>query len=253
MNKLEKIFKNKKVCIPFLTAGDPTMDITEKLLYLCEEEGADMIELGVPFSDPAGEGNLRQEANERALAAGCTTDKIFEMLEKAAKKIKVPIVLRSYLNPVCTYGKEKFLERCTSCRIAGLIIADLPFEERDELEDLCRAHRLPLLFVAAPAPENRIRNIARNAEGFVYCLAKDRKKAVTLLDTLRRNSDVPCVAGMSDTEREEDLEQIRGFDGAVLETGLTRITGCYGENCLVYATQYMRKIRRILNSFVNEC
>ena len=133
MSKIAKAFENKKAFIPFVTAGDPTLDVTEQLLYEMQKAGADLIEIGIPFSDPTAEGPVIQEANERALAEGCTTDKIFDMLKRAKEKITVPMVFLTYVNPIFTYGKERFMKQCVESGIDGLIVPDMPYEEREEL------------------------------------------------------------------------------------------------------------------------
>ena len=128
MSRISDAFKNGKAFIPFVTAGDPTLDVTKEIVIEMEKRGADIIELGIPFSDPIAEGPVIQEANERALAAGCTIDKLFDMVKDLRKTVKVPIVYLTYINPIHTYGKEKFMNRCNECGIDGLIIPDLPVE-----------------------------------------------------------------------------------------------------------------------------
>ena len=137
MSKIAKAFENKKAFIPFVTAGDPTLDVTEQLLYEMQKAGADLIEIGIPFSDPTAEGPVIQEANERALAEGCTTDKIFDMLKRAKEKITVPMVFLTYVNPIFTYGKERFMIQCVESGFDGLIVPDMPYEEREELAPAC--------------------------------------------------------------------------------------------------------------------
>ena len=122
MSKISEAFKDTKAFIPFITGGDPSLEITEQLLYAMEEAGADIIEIGIPFSDPIAEGPVIQAANERALAAGCTTDRLFETVKKAREKVQVPMVFLTYLNPIFTYGKERFMERCRECGIQGVIV-----------------------------------------------------------------------------------------------------------------------------------
>ena len=128
MNRIQEAFQNKKAFIPFITGGDPSLEITERLLYAMEEAGADLIEIGIPFSDPTAEGVVIQKANERALEAGCTTDKLFDTIKRARKKVRVPMVFLTYVNPIYTYGKERFMKRCVECGIDGLIVPDMPFE-----------------------------------------------------------------------------------------------------------------------------
>ena len=171
MSRIQNAFKNGKAFIPFITAGDPDLDTTEKLIYAMEKAGADLIELGVPFSDPTAEGPVIQEANERALANGCTTDKLFDMMEKVRKNTEIPIVYLTYLNPIYAYGKEKFMKKCQECGVDGLIIPDLPYEEKDELSDVCKKYGIDMISLITPTSQERVTMIAKEAEGFVYCVS----------------------------------------------------------------------------------
>lgn len=129
-DRIAKAFDHGKAFIPFITGGDTSLEVTRQLLIAMEEAGADLIEIGLPFSDPIAEGVVIQQANERALAAGCTTDKLFDMVKEARKTVEIPLVILTYINPIFTYGKEKFMKRCEECGIDGLIVPDLPLEER---------------------------------------------------------------------------------------------------------------------------
>ena len=137
MSRIHEAFENKKAFIPFITAGDPDLNTTAELLVAVAEAGADLIEVGIPFSDPTAEGPVIQEADERALAAGCTTDKLFAMLSQVRPKLDIPVVFMTYMNPVFTYGKERFLQKCLEVGMDGIIIPDLPYEEKDEMSGLC--------------------------------------------------------------------------------------------------------------------
>lgn len=150
MIKIETAFKSGKAFIAFVTGGDPTLEVTEKLIPAMAEAGADLIEIGLPFSDPIAEGVVIQDANERALAAGCTTDKLFDMVSRVSKKVSVPLVFLTYINPIFTYGKEKFLRRCAQSGISGLIVPDMPFEEKGELKSVCAEYGVDIISMIAP-------------------------------------------------------------------------------------------------------
>ena len=150
MSRIAQAFQNGKAFIPFVTGGDPDLETTEKLLVAMQEAGADLIEIGLPFSDPIAEGIVIQEANERALSAGCTTDKLFDMVKRARQTVTVPMVFMTYINPIFTYGKEKFMKRCVECGIDGLIVPDLPYEEKGEIKDVCEAYGVDLISMIAP-------------------------------------------------------------------------------------------------------
>ena len=160
MIKIKEAFQSGKAFIGFLTAGDPSLEKTEEYIVAMAEAGADLIEIGIPFSDPIAEGPVIQEADIRALAAGTTADGIFEMVRSVRKKVRVPLVFMTYLNPVFHYGMERFCRRCAESGISGLIVPDLPFEEKEELEPACRSCGIELVSMIAPTSEERIRRIA---------------------------------------------------------------------------------------------
>ena len=172
MNKrITEAFANGKAFIPFLTCGDPSLEVTEQLVYAMEEAGADLIELGIPFSDPTAEGPVIQEANVRALAGGVTTDKVFAMVEKIRKNTKIPMVFMTYANVVFSYGTERFIKKAAEVGMDGLILPDVPFEEKEEFDVVCKQYGLDLISLIAPTSHERIAMIAKEAEGFVYCVS----------------------------------------------------------------------------------
>ena len=171
MSKVTEAFSNSKAFIPFLTAGDPNIEKTESYILELEKAGADLIEIGIPFSDPIAECPVIQEASQRALAAGCTTDKLFDMVKEARQRVKIPMVFMTYINPVYTYGKERFMKRCVECGIDGIIVPDLPYEEKEELSGVCESYGIDLISLIAPTSHERIAMIAKEAEGFVYCVS----------------------------------------------------------------------------------
>ena len=172
MNKrITEAFANGKAFIPFLTCGDPSLEVTEQLVYAMEEAGADLIELGIPFSDPTAEGPVIQEANVRALAGGVTTDKVFAMVEKIRKNTKIPMVFMTYANVVFSYGTERFIKKTAEVGMDGLILPDVPFEEKEEFDVVCKQYGLDLISLIAPTSHERIAMIAKEAEGFVYCVS----------------------------------------------------------------------------------
>ena len=172
MNKrITEAFANGKAFIPFLTCGDPSLEVTEQLVYAMEEAGADLIELGIPFSDPTAEGPVIQEANVRALAGGVTTDKVFSMVEKIRKNTKIPMVFMTYANVVFSYGTERFIKKAAEIGMDGLILPDVPFEEKEEFDVVCKQYGLDLISLIAPTSHERIAMIAKEAEGFVYCVS----------------------------------------------------------------------------------
>ena len=171
MSKVTEAFSNSKAFIPFLTAGDPNIEKTENYILELEKAGADLIEIGIPFSDPIAEGVVIQEADLRSLKAGTTTDKIFDMVASVRKKTDIPLVFMTYLNPVFHYGYEPFFTKCEEVGINGIIIPDMPYEEKGELNDIARSHQVDVISLIAPTSEQRIQKIAADAEGFIYLVS----------------------------------------------------------------------------------
>ena len=172
MINFKNYFNGKKVFIPFITAGDPTLDKTEEFIDELIKAGSALIEIGIPFSDPIAEGKTIEEADIRALSAGCTTDKIFDMLKNVRKKHKTfPLVFMTYLNPVFNYGYEEFFKKCKELNMCGIIIPDLPFEEKEEVDIIAKKYDVALISLIAPTSKDRIKKIATEANGFVYLVS----------------------------------------------------------------------------------
>lgn len=255
MNKLERAFSNGKAFIPFITAGDPSLEITEQLVYRMAEAGADLIELGIPFSDPVAEGPVIQEADYRALSAGTTTDKIFDMVGRIRKSCDIPIAFMTYANPIFTYGSEKFLKRCGETGIDALIVPDIPFEEKEELAPFCKEYDVRFISMIAPTSKERIRMIAREAEGFIYCVSSmgvtgvrekigdDAKEMIKIVKDVR---DIPCAVGFG-ISTPEQAAQMAGFsDGVIVGSAIVKIIAQYGAECIPYVEEYVRKMKNAI-------
>lgn len=255
MSRIEQAFQNKKAFIPFVTGGDPTLDVTEKLLYAMEEAGADLIEIGVPFSDPIAEGVVIQEANERALSAGCTTDKLFDMVKRARQKVTVPMVFLTYLNPIYTYGKEKFMKRCVECGIDGVIVPDMPFEEKVELSGVCEEYGVDIISLIAPTSHERIRMIAKEAKGYIYCVSSlgvtgVRREIKTdiagMVKLVRETTEVPCAVGFGISTPEQARKMADVSDGAIVGSAIVKLVAQYGEDCVTHVADYVRTMKQAL-------
>lgn len=255
MNKIREAFEKKKAFIPFITGGDPTLEVTAKLLPAMQEAGADLIEIGIPFSDPIAEGPVIQEADERALNAGCTTDKLFDTVKAVKDEMRVPMVFMTYVNPIFTYGKEKFMKRCVECGIAGIIVPDLPFEEKGELADVCRKYGVELVSLIAPTSHERIKMIAKEAEGFLYCVSSlgvtgVRKEITTnigeMIDKVREVTDIPCAVGFGISTPEQAHEMAALSDGAIVGSAIVKIIARYGESCVPHVAEYVKKMKEAL-------
>ena len=257
MSKISEAFKDTKAFIPFITGGDPSLEITEQLLYAMEEAGADIIEIGIPFSDPIAEGPVIQAANERALAAGCTTDRLFETVKKAREKVQVPMVFLTYLNPIFTYGKERFMERCRECGIQGVIVPDMPFEEKGELREVCREYGVEIISLIAPTSHERITAIAKEAEGYIYCVSSlgvtgMRKEISTdiqgMVDKVRQATKVPCAVGFGISTPEQAQQMAAVSDGVIVGSRIVKIVEEYGEKAVPYVKEYVGNMKKALKN-----
>ncbi|WP_394924063.1 tryptophan synthase subunit alpha [uncultured Robinsoniella sp.] len=252
MSKIRKAFENGKAFIPFVTGGDPKLDVTEQLLYAMQDAGADLIEIGIPFSDPVAEGIVIQEANERALAAGCTTDKLFDMIKRARQKVTVPMVFLTYVNPIYTYGKEKFMKRCVDCGMDGIIVPDLPFEEKEELSGVCEQYDVDLISLIAPTSHERIRMIAKEARGFVYCVSslgvtgvrsEIKTNIAEMTKMVKEETDVPCAVGFGISTPEQAAAMAKVSDGAIVGSAIVKLVAKHGENAVPAVAQYVRDMK----------
>ncbi|NLO98122.1 MAG: tryptophan synthase subunit alpha, partial [Peptococcaceae bacterium] len=202
MNRLEQVFAQGKAFIPFITAGDPSLEITEQLVLELAEAGADLIELGIPFSDPVAEGQVIQKASSRALAAGVTVDRIFAMLKGLRRTCTVPVAFMTYANPVFAYGAARFMENCREAMVDALIVPDLPYEEQGELLPFCLPYGISLISMIAPTSKERIPMIAKEAQGFIYCVSSlgvtgvrqnIGNEAKEMVQLVKEVKDIPCA------------------------------------------------------------
>lgn len=252
MSRIGKAFEKGKAFIAFVTGGDPDLETTEQILYAMEEAGADLIEIGIPFSDPIAEGAVIQEANERALAAGCTTDKLFDTVRKAREKVTVPIVYLTYANAVVKYGKDKFMKRCVECGIDGLIIPDIPFEEKDELSGVCDAYGVDLISMIAPTSHERIKTIAKEAKGFVYCVSSMGVTGVrteiktdigAMVKLVKEVTDTPCAIGFGIATPEQAEKMASLSDGAIVGSAIVKLVAKYGKEAPKYVGEYVKSMK----------
>lgn len=261
MSRIAQAFQNGKAFIPFVTGGDPDLETTEKLLVAMQEAGSDLIEIGLPFSDPIAEGIVIQEANERALAAGCTTDKLFDMVKRARQTVTVPMVFLTYINPIFTYGKEKFMKRCVECGIDGLIVPDLPYEEKGEIKDVCEKYGVDLISMIAPTSKERIKMIAREAKGFVYVVSSlgvtgVRSEINTNVEEMtamiREVTDVPCAVGFGISKPEQAAKMAAISDGAIVGSAIVRMVAANGRDCVPVVEKYVKNMKEAVISACNE-
>lgn len=255
MNKIHKAFENGKAFIPFITCGDPSLDITEQLVYAMEEAGADLIELGIPFSDPVAEGPVIQAANERALRGGVTTDKIFEMVERIRKNSQISLAFMTYANVVFSYGTEKFLQKAAAVAIDALILPDVPFEEKNEFESVCERYNISLISLITPISQDRIKMIAQDAKGFVYCVSSLGVTGMrseishdigSIIESIKKVNDIPCAIGFGISTPEQAADVAHLADGVIVGSALVRLCEEHGMHCVPYVKELVGKMKRAL-------
>ena len=249
MSNLKNAFQNGKVFMAFLTCGDPDLVTTEKAIQAAVAGGADIIELNIPFSDPTAVDPVIQEANVRALKGGITTDDIFKFVKRIRPAVPVPIVFSSYANVVFSYGAERFAAACAENGIDGIIIPDLPFEEREEFLPQCRAHGVALIYMVAVTSKERVRTIAREAEGFLYIMAcpGTREQELTeLLTLVRGNTKIPCVICLTGTE-ECRMETVAArTDGVAVDVPIVEMVETYGSKAPAAVGIFLSQLKQIL-------
>lgn len=237
MSNIAKAFENGKAFIPFITCGDPDLETTKQCVFKAAENGADLIELGIPFSDPTAEGPVIQEANERALKSGVTTEKVFGLVRELRSTVSIPMVFMTYANVVFSYGSEKFIRTCAETGIDGIIIPDLPFEEKDEFLPFCQKHDVDLISLIAPTSADRIAKIAREASGFIYLVSSlgvtgTRREITTdlasIVKVIRENTGIPCAIGFGISTPEQALKMATLSDGAIVGSAIIKLLAQYG-------------------------
>lgn len=255
MSRITAAFENGKAFIPFLTCGDPDLETTEKLICAMAEAGADLIELGIPFSDPTAEGPVIQAANLRALKAGTTTDKIFAMVRRVRKNVSVPLVFMTYANVVFSYGTERFAQEAADAGMDGLILPDVPFEERDEFYNACENAGLELISLVAPTSHDRILSVAKEAKGFVYCVSSlgvtgERSKLSAevedMVSMVRQATGTPAAVGFGISTPQQAAEIAEKADGVIVGSAIVRIIGEYGRDAVQPTADYVASMKSAL-------
>ncbi len=249
MSRIKDAFTNGKAFIPFITCGDPDLTTTREIILGMEANGADLIELGIPFSDPTAEGPVIQGANLRALRGGVTTDKIFDMVRELRKELTIPMVFMTYANVVFSYDADKFISTCAKIGIDGLILPDLPFEEKGEFDQICKKYDVDLISLIAPTSYNRIAMIAKEAEGFIYIVSSLGVTGVrseintdisSLVNLVRENTSVPCAVGFGISTPEQAAKMAAVSDGVIVGSAIIKLIAQYGRNAAGPVGEYVK-------------
>ena len=254
---IKDAFKNGKAFVAFITAGDPNLDKTAEYILEMERAGADLIEIGIPFSDPIAEGVVIQEADLRALQSGTTTDGIFDMVEKLRRKTDMPLVFMGYLNPVFHYGYERFFARCKECGISGIIIPDLPYEEKGECEEIAAKYGVDVISMIAPTSAARIRAIASEAKGFLYVVSSMGVTGIrseiktdlsSILAAVREASDIPAAVGFGINTPEQAAKVAQIADGVIVGSAIVKIIARYGSEAGPYIYDYVKSMKEAITN-----
>jgi tryptophan synthase alpha chain len=262
MSRVEQVFAKGKALIPFITAGDPDLKTTEQLILAMAKAGADLIELGIPFSDPVAEGPVIQLASERALQAGATTDKILALVSRVRKESDVPTAFMTYINPVFAYGIDRFMQDSREAGVDALIIPDLPFEEREEIVPYCSQYGIELISMIAPTSQERIKMIAREARGFVYCVSslgvtgvreQISTEAENMVAMVKAVQDIPCAVGFGISSPEQAQQISQTADGVIVGSAIMQIVEQFGVESVSPVAAFVREMKQsIITAGVEE-
>lgn len=258
--RIREAFVDGKAFIPFITCGDPDLEITGKLVRAAVKSGADLIELGIPFSDPTAEGPVIQGANIRALQGGVTTDKIFGFVRELRKDVTIPLVFMTYANVVFSYGAEDFIRTCNEIGIDGIILPDLPFEEKEEFSPLCKQYGVALISMIAPTSDKRIAMIAREAEGFLYIVSSlgvtgTRSEITTdlssIIKVVRENTDIPCAIGFGISTPGQAKKMAEIADGVIVGSAIIKLIEKYGRESEGPVGAYVKSMKEAILGNIN--
>ncbi len=251
-NRIAKAFDHGKAFVAFITCGDPDLETTGKVVRQAAANGADLIELGIPFSDPTAEGPVIQGANIRALSGGVTTDKIFEFVKDLRRDVDIPMVFMTYANVVFSYGTEKFVKICSEIGIDGLILPDVPYEEKADFQPTCQKYGLSLISMIAPTSHDRIAMIAKEAEGFLYIVSSlgvtGERQAITtdigaIVDVVRQNTDIPCAIGFGISTPDQASTMAQKADGVIVGSAIVRRLAEYGRDAAEPVGEYVKSMK----------
>ena len=255
MSNIYKAFSNGKAFIPFITCGDPDLETTGAVIRAMEANGADLIELGIPFSDPTAEGPVIQGANLRALQGGVTTDKIFDFVRALRKDVEIPFVFMTYANVVFSYGADKFISTCAEIGVDGLILPDLPYEEKEEFLPVCRKYGVDLISMIAPTSADRIAMIAKEAEGFLYIVSslgvtgtrsEIKTDLASIVEVVRANTKTPCAIGFGISTPEQAHKMAAIADGAIVGSAIIKLLEQYGKDAPEKIGAYVKSMKDAL-------
>jgi len=256
MSKIKEAFKNDTAFIGFITAGDPTIEKTVEFILAMDEAGCDLIEIGIPFSDPMAEGVVIQEANVRALKHNTTTDDVFEIVKRVRQKTNTPLVFLTYINPVFFYGYEKFFKKCNELGVDGIISPDLPYEEKAEIQDIASKNDVDVISLIAPTSKQRIQKIASDASGFIYVVSslgvtgmrsEIKTDLNSILEDIREVTDLPLAVGFGINTPQQASNIGKIADGGNVGSENVKIIEEHGENATEHIKEYVSTMKKASN------
>ncbi len=258
MNRIDKKFADlngEKALITFVTAGDPDLGVTKRLVLEMEKNGADLIELGVPFSDPIAEGPTIQKASLRALKGGVTLVKIFDLVRELRRETEIPLLLMMYVNTIFRFGTERFFTLCAETGVDGVIVPDLPYEEKDELADAAHRFGIRQISLVAPTSHDRIARIAGEAEGFLYCVSSTgvtgtRSEFKTNFDEffgeIKKSVKIPYCVGFGISSPEQARKMSSYCDGVIVGSGIVKIVERFGSDSVAPVGEFTASLKNTM-------
>jgi tryptophan synthase alpha chain len=258
MSKINKVFENGKAFIAFITVGDPDIETTEKLIYALDKAGCDLIELGIPFSDPTAEGPVIMKASERALKNGICSDDVFNLVSKVREKTQIPLAFMTYANVIFSYGIERFAKRCEKEEVDAIILPDVPFEEKSEFEIEFSKHNVDFISLIAPTSQNRVKLISKEAKGFIYCVSSlgvtgERKSFSSnlkqLIDTVKvENPKIPCAIGFGISNSTQAKEMASISDGVIVGSAIVKIIEEHGRDSIEKVYEFASQLKQSVSN-----
>lgn len=255
MSNFANAFANGKAFIPFITCGDPDLSTTASCMKAMQDAGADVIQLGIPFSDPVVESPSIQAATMRALKNELTTDDIFEFVENVRKDVHIPIMFMTYANTVYNYGIERFMERCADVGVQGMVLPDVPLEEKDEFDASAEVHGVDIISLIAPSSVGRVASIAESSNGFIYVVSglggnQSREKMIEdikgIVATIREHTSIPCAVGIGITTPEQAVQMASLSDGAIVGSAIINLVEQYGKDAPEHVGAFVKQMKDAL-------
>lgn len=252
MSRIKDAFFGKKAFIAYIMAGDPNIADSAQYILSAQAAGADMIEIGIPFSDPIAEGEVIQASAVRAIASGARLDGVFEMVASIRDKMNIPMVFMTYLNPLFVYGYDRFFARCAEIGICGVIVPDMPFEEQGETREASRKHGVEVVTLIAPTSQKRIAKLARGAEGFIYLVSSMGVTGVrgeittdlsAIVAEIRKHSSIPIAIGFGVSTPEQARAFAAIADGVIVGSAIVRLIAQGGP-----IDEYVASMKRATNA-----